>query len=133
MDEAKLRAIPLFASLSESERREVAQHADEVDVPEGKQLLQEGAAPLEFFAIEDGSVEVRRDDEVLAQLGPGDFFGETALLERGIRNATVTAVEPSTLMVMTPPAFRAMEIALPSVAAGLHEAVRARTTAAAER
>ena len=86
----------------------MARHADEVDVPEGKSLLDEGSTPAEFFAIEEGSVEVRRDAEVVAKLGPGDFFGETALIERGVRNATVTAAEPSTLMVMSPPAFRAM-------------------------
>ena len=129
MDDGKLRSIPLFSGLSKKELREVARHADEVDVPEGKSLLQQGATPCEFFAIEDGSVEVRRDDEVLAQLGPGDFFGETALMERGVRNATVTAVEPSKLMVMTPTEFRAMASALPSVAAELERAVEERCAA----
>jgi len=129
MDETKLRSIPLFSGLSKKELREVASHADEVDVPAGTSLLKEGSTPCEFFAIEDGSVEVRRGDEVLAQLGQGDFFGETALIERGVRNATVTAVETSTLMVMTPPAFRAMAGALPSVAAQLRSAVEERCVA----
>ena len=123
MDEGKLRSIPLFSGLSKKELREVARHADEVDVPEGKGLLDEGSTPCEFFAIEDGSVEIRRGGDVVAQLGPGDFFGETALIERGVRNATVTATEPSTLMVMSPPAFRAMANALPSVAEQLSRAV----------
>lgn len=133
MDETKLRSIPLFSGLSKKELREVARHADEVDVPEGKALLQEGSTPSEFFAIEEGSVEVRRDADVLAKLGPGDFFGETALIERGVRNATVTATEPSTLMVMTPSEFRAMAGALPSVAAELRRAVEERCATAAAK
>ena len=131
MDETRLRSIPLFSGLSKKELREVARHADEVDVPEGKDLLQEGSTPCEFFAIEAGSVEVRRDDEVLAELGPGDFFGETALLGRGVRNATVTTVAPSTLMVMTPSEFRAMAGTLPSVAAELRRAMDERGAAVA--
>ena len=131
MDETKLRAIPLFSGLSKKELREVARHADEVDVPEGKRLLDEGSTPCEFFAIEEGSVEVRRDADVLAELGPGDFFGETALIERGVRNATVTTAEPSTLVVMTPQEFRAMAHSLPSVAAELQRAVEARAVAVA--
>ena len=131
MDMTKLRSIPLFSGLSKKELREVARHADEVDVPEGKNVLQEGSTPAEFFAIEDGSVEVRRDNDVVAQLGPGDFFGETALIERGVRNATVTTVEPSTLMVMTSSEFRAMASVLPSVAAELRRAVDERCAAVA--
>lgn len=131
MDETKLRSIPLFSGLSKKELRGVARHADEVDVPEGKPLVQEGSRPCEFFAIEAGSVEVRRDDEVLAELGPGDFFGETALIERGVRNATVTAVAPSTLMVMTSSEFRAMAGELPSVGAALRRAVEERAVVAA--
>jgi CRP/FNR family transcriptional regulator, cyclic AMP receptor protein len=131
MDVTKLRSIPLFSGLSKKELREVARHADEVDVPEGKNLLHEGSTPCEFFAIEDGSVEVRRDDEVLAQLGPGDFFGEMALLDRGVRNATVTASEPCTLMVMTPWEFRAMADAMPSVATELRRAMEERGAAVA--
>ena len=131
MDMTKLRSIPLFSGLSKKELREVARHADEVDVPEGKELLKAGSTPFEFFAIEDGSVDVRRDDEVVAQLGPGDFFGETALIERGVRNATVTAAEPSTLMVMTTSEFRAMASTLPSVAAELQRAVDERCAAVA--
>ena len=129
MDEAKLRSIPLFSSLSKKELRVLARHADEVDVREGESLLKEGSRPQEFFAIEDGCVEVRRDNDVVAQLGPGDFFGETALIERGVRNATVVATEPSTLMVMTPPAFSAMAGTLPSVAAELRRAVDERCAA----
>jgi len=130
MDEAKLRSIPLFSGLGKKELRAVASHADEVDVPEGKHLVCEGERPAEFFAIEEGEVEVRRGDEVLARLGPGDFFGETALIDRGVRNATVTAVAPSTLMVMTPPEFRAMAGAMPSVASRLQEAVEERCSGA---
>ena len=101
MDEQKLHSIPLFASLNPAQLRDVAQHADEVDVPEGKALLREGAFAYEFMVIESGQAEVTRDGAHVADLGPGDFLGEIAALERGRRNATVTARSPMTLAVIS--------------------------------
>src|ERR687894_2357090 len=100
MDEARLREIPLFAGLGKKERREVAKQADEVDVEPGRHLVREGEFAYEFFAIEEGTAEVRRGDQLLAELGPGDFFGEMGLLEDTRRNATVVATAPLKVVVM---------------------------------
>ena len=62
MDEARLRAIPLFAGLGKKERREVAKQGDEVEVERGRHLVREGEFAYEFFAIEEGTAEVRRGD-----------------------------------------------------------------------
>ena len=62
---------------------------------EGKHLVDEGDYAYEFMAIEEGTAEVRRGDEKLAELGPGDFFGEMGLLGARRRNATVIATSPS--------------------------------------
>ena len=115
MDADALKSLPLFASLSRKERKEVARHADEVDVPEGKHLVEKGDFAYEFFVIEDGTAEVLNGDEHVAELGPGDFFGETALVERVTRNASVVATTPMRLVVMTAQEFRGMERELPEV------------------
>ena len=109
MDEGKLKAIPLFASLDKDQLRRVAQATDEIDVSEGKRLLNQGEFAYEFMVIQDGQAEVTRDGEHVADLGPGDVLGEIAALERGKRNATVVASSPMCLAVM--PAFEMRRLA----------------------
>ena len=80
-DEARTaEKVPLFAGLSEHELERLPRWADEIDVPTGKRLINQGAFPHEFMVIEDGTAEVTHDGTHLADLGPGDFFGEMALL-----------------------------------------------------
>jgi CRP/FNR family transcriptional regulator, cyclic AMP receptor protein len=126
MDPARLKTIPLFASLSDREREQVAQRADEVDVAEGKHLIDEGQFGYEFFVIEEGNAQVRHGDETIAQLGPGDFFGEIALLEEQRRTASVIATSPMRAVVMFGRDFRQMESELPEVAARIRQAIEDR-------
>ena len=126
MDAARLQSIPLFADLSNKEREQIARWADEVDVPAGYHLLEQGRFPHEFFVIEQGTVAVTKDGQHLADLGPGDFFGEIAILEQERRTATVIASTPVTAIVMLARDFEAMENAMPEVAARVHEAIRER-------
>jgi CRP-like cAMP-binding protein len=123
MDEARLESIPLFAGLSRKERRSVAQRADEVDIDAGRQIVREGEFAYEFFAIEEGTAEVRRGEQYLAELGPGDFFGEMGLIEKAPRNASVIARSPVTAVVMTGPAFRQIDRELPKVATQIRKAI----------
>jgi CRP-like cAMP-binding protein len=126
MDETRLKTIPLFADLSHHEREQVAQWADEVDVAEGKHLVEQGEFGYEFFVIEDGTAEVRRNDEKIAELGPGDFFGEVALLGEDRRNASVVATSPLRAIVMFGREFRTMEGQMPHVAATIRQACEER-------
>jgi CRP/FNR family transcriptional regulator, cyclic AMP receptor protein len=126
MDEARLRAIPLFAGLGKKERRTVAQQADEVDIEPGRHLVREGDFAYEFFAIEEGTAEVRRGDQFLAELGPGDFFGEMGLIGNVTRNASVTAKTPLTVLVLTGPAFRHLEREHPDVSKQIRKAIEER-------
>lgn len=126
MDEARLKAVPLFAKLSRKERRALAQRADDVDLAEGREIVREGEWPYEFFAIENGTAEVRRGDQLLAELGPGDFFGEMALIGDTRRNASVVATSPITVIVLTGPAFRQTARELPEVAQKIRAAVEER-------
>ena len=126
MDPARLKSIPLFGALSDAERAKVARWADEVDVDEGKHLVDEGKFAYEFFVIEEGTAAVKHGEEVIAELGPGDFFGEIALLEYVRRTASVVATSPMRAVVMFGRDFRSMETEMPAVADRIKQAVEER-------
>jgi CRP-like cAMP-binding protein len=126
VDAKRLSSIPLFAKLSRREREQVARWADEVDVPAGYHLLDQGRFPHEFFVIETGTVAVTKDGAHVADLGPGDFCGEIAILERERRTATVVATTPVTAIVMLSRDFETMAHEMPDVAVQIHSAIRER-------
>lgn len=126
MDPARLKSIPLFAELSEREREQVARWADELDVPEGKHLVDEGKFAHEFFVIEEGTADVIHEGQKLTELGPGDFFGEIALVEHMRRTASVVATSPMRTIVMFGRDFGQMEAEMPSVAARVRQAIEER-------
>ena len=126
MDAKRLERVPLFAGLSHREREQVARRADTVDIPAGRHLLVEGRLPHEFFVILEGEVEVMHESERLATLGPGDFFGEIALIQHGRRTASVVTTTPTTLAVMSPQAFDAVRREMPGVADRIAAAIRER-------
>src|SRR3954451_20660118 len=127
MDGKHLEGIALFERLSKDQRAEVARQADEIDVAAGKRLVSAGRFGYEFFVIGSGKAEVVRDDEHVADLGPGDFFGEMALLGDTVRNADVITRSPMTAMVMTDTAFRSLSRQMPKVAEEIRAACRRRT------
>ena len=129
MDESKLRSIPLFESLPEAARRAIAQHADDIDVAEGTELARQGEFAYEFFVIVDGTAEVLRDGEHVADLGPGDFLGEMGIIGKVVRNATVVTTSPARVIVMTTQAFRSMSRSNPDVAGRIEAAVEERCQA----
>jgi CRP/FNR family transcriptional regulator, cyclic AMP receptor protein len=101
LDATRLKSIPLFEEVGDEELRQIAPFAQEVTVEEGKVLVREGDFSYEFMAIEEGKAEVTRAGEHVADLGSGDFFGEMGLLEKTLRNATVTAKTPMRLITLT--------------------------------
>jgi len=127
VDEHRLKATPLFEGLNRKERHALAPRADEVDLEEGRAIVREGEWAYEFFAIESGTAEVRRGEQLLAELGPGDYFGEMGLVEDTRRNATVIATSPVTVIVMTAQAFRQTARELPEVARKIQATVEARS------
>ena len=94
MDVSQLKRIPLFSGASDEELKKVAVFASSKELPEGQEILQEGSYSHDLFAIEDGTAEVTRDGEHIADLGPGDIFGEAGMLDDSMRSATVTATSP---------------------------------------
>jgi CRP-like cAMP-binding protein len=126
VDAKDLKAVPLFASLSDADLKQVAQQAEDVDIREGKQLITEGRFAYEFFAIEEGTADVTIGGKVVRQLGPGDFFGEMALLVTDRRTASVVATSPMRLVVLTAGQFHALERQAPGVAAQIRAAIEER-------
>ena len=101
-----LATVPLFSGCSNKELRRIATLADEIDLRTGKVLTTQGAPGREFFVLLDGTVDVVRDGERISTLGPGDFFGELALVSNIPRTATVTATSPIRALVVVDRDFR---------------------------
>jgi CRP-like cAMP-binding protein len=126
MFEAQLRDVPFFSRLSKRELATVAQKTDEVDVKQGDVVAREGEFGQEFFVIIDGTAEVLRGESAIAELGPGEFFGEMALLEEERRTATVRAISSMKLLVMTRQSFRDIDRSMPQVHAAVVDAINSR-------
>ena len=101
MDVGRLRNIPVFADMSDADLQRIATFATEDSAPEGAVLVREGDYSTELIAIEEGTAEVRHDGRQLATLGPGDVFGETGVLDKGLRNASVVATSPLRIVKLT--------------------------------
>ena len=95
-----LAQVPLFSACSKKDLQLVAKRAEDVKVDAGKQLVGEGDAGTEFFVVIDGKASVTKRGQKVAELGPGGFFGELALLDKAPRNATVAAETPMELVVL---------------------------------
>jgi CRP-like cAMP-binding protein len=111
-----LHRIPLFSGFDRRRLERLGMLADEVDVPSGKVLMRQGESGADMMVLVRGSVAVERDGARINTLGPGDFFGEIALVDGGPRTATITTEEPSTLLVTTHRDFHAMMDEFPEVA-----------------
>jgi CRP/FNR family cyclic AMP-dependent transcriptional regulator len=126
MGESDLQSIALFESLSRDARRVVAQHAERLSVPEGTKLVRQGDFAYEFFVIVDGTAEVARDGERIAEIGPGDFLGEMGIVGKVVRNATVVTTSEADVIVMTEQAFRSVTRESPDLASRIEAAVEER-------
>ena len=102
---AALARAPLFEGLSKKELAQLAKTTEDVEVGAGKVLCKEGEFGHEFFVIVEGEAEVRRRERTVDTLGPGDFFGEIALIEKTHRTATVTSSTPLRFFVLTSRSF----------------------------
>ena len=121
-----LKRAPLFAQCSKKELAQVALLADEIDVRMGKVLTTEGEPGHEFFVLIEGEADVRRKGRKVNVMGPGDFFGEIALVSNRPRTATVTATSPLRLLVITDRGFRELMKKMPTIQDKVLSALAAR-------
>ena len=121
-----LNGVPLFEKLPDDVRKRFAVWVSEIEVPEGQHLADEGEYAYDLFIIEDGTAEVTQDGNTVAELGPGEFFGEMGVLERARRNATVVAKTPMTLLTLSSWDVKRLESKSPEAMRQLQEVIEQR-------
>lgn len=110
-----LGGVPLFAGCSKRELQKIGRAGDLVDADTGKILVDQGDTGREAFIILDGTAAVRRNGRKVAQLGPGEYFGELALFDRGPRTASVVAETPMRVLVLSGRDFASVLDEVPSL------------------
>ena len=123
---AYLSEVPLFTGLSKKELGQIARHLDLVETPAGTNLTVEGEQSQQFGIIARGSAVVRRNNRKLADLGPGDFWGEMSLLLKQIATATVTTDSDASVLVMRSRDFGTLLNEVPSLSRKIATGLAAR-------
>jgi len=126
VEATRLAAIPLFADLGDADRTAIADAAYEVEANEGQMLATEGDFGYALYAIESGTADVTADGVQLRTLGPGDVFGEIAMIASGRRTASVVATSPMKLIALFKRDVWALEKKAPEAATRLRALVTER-------
>jgi CRP/FNR family transcriptional regulator, cyclic AMP receptor protein len=111
-----LRDVPLFAGCTNKELDRIARVSDELRLPSGTVITDQGAMGREAFVIMSGTAVVRRNGKKVASLGPGAVIGELSLFDHGPRTATVTADTDCEVLVLDQRSFAGVIDTVPSVA-----------------
>jgi cAMP-dependent protein kinase regulator len=128
MEADRLKQLPPFADLSPAELNMLGRMVDEFEAPAGTTLLIQGDYGYEFMVIEEGTVDVVRNGETIDQMGPGDFFGELAvLIVGGQRNASIVATSPVRIITLTAHYMREVRERMPALGEKIDGVVPART------
>jgi CRP-like cAMP-binding protein len=125
-----LRKVPLFAELEEDDLARLANQMKERRFSEGNPMTSEGSGGAGFFVITEGNATVSVGGEAKTTLGPGDYFGEIALIDEGMRSATITAATDVTAYGMTAWEFKPFVEDHPQVAWALLKTLAQRLRAA---
>jgi CRP-like cAMP-binding protein len=126
MDPSTLNEAPLFASLPDDSKQELATWMSEVNVAKGKHLVDQGDYSYNLFVILDGKAEVYQDGQSVAELEPGDFFGEMGILEKAQRSATVVSKTPMRLLTLSHWDVKRLNKSGPEVVKELEKAIEER-------
>jgi CRP-like cAMP-binding protein len=126
MDTDRLNKIELFDGLPEDDLGHLAAVAHEASIDEGGTLVQAGTWSYQMFAIEEGTVDVRRHGETIAALEAGDVVGETGAVGRALRNADVVATSPLRVIFFTQADIGRLRKAIPDLDDRLQAILRER-------
>ena len=127
MDTASLKKFDLFKDVDESKLSKIDPFTMLVEFPAGKTIIQEGGFSNDFYAIESGTATVERAGEAIADLGPGDVFGEQGLLEKQERSASVVATAPIRALKIENWEIPRMRKAMPEVLEQLQRTIEQRS------
>jgi CRP/FNR family cyclic AMP-dependent transcriptional regulator len=122
-----LKQVPLFTNLSDKQLQRLASEFRERTFGEGDMLTEQGQGAAGFFVVESGTAQVTVDGDERRELGPGDYYGEIALIDGGVRTATITATSDGVAHGLTPWQFRPLVEANADIAWPLLEAMARRT------
>lgn len=128
MDVSALKNTPLFADVPDEALKKVSTFASLESVAEGKTIIREGGFSNDFYVIDEGTAKVERDGEQIADLGPGDIFGEQGLLEQQPRSASVVATSPVRLIKIEHWELSRMRQSMPDVVEQLRRKVEERSS-----
>jgi CRP-like cAMP-binding protein len=127
MNAATLDEAPLFASLPDETKRELAEFVSETEVPSGKHLVDQGDQSYNLFVILKGKAEVYKDGKSVAELGPGDFFGEVGTVGDAPRSATVVSTKRTRLLTLGSRDVQRLKESAPQVLEELEKAIATRS------
>lgn len=123
-----LEDVPLFSNCSKRDLQTIVKHLEVLDCPEGTTIVGQGDAGNAFYVVLDGFATVKRNGRKVGELGPGDYFGELALLDPSPRNADVVARTPVNVARLLVNDFRTLLRTVPALnerlLAGLARRVR---------
>ena len=123
---ARLKASPTFAHLGDRRLKSLAPFTDEIEVPTGTTLMEQGSLPHELEVVISGTADVLVGGTKVGELGPGDVIGEMALLDRTTRSATVVTTSAAHLIVISSRAFAGLMEKFPGLAEDLRKMAEAR-------
>jgi CRP-like cAMP-binding protein len=133
MDVTRVARLAPFKDLTPAQQSMLARMLDEVHAPAATTLVHEGDYGYEFMVIEDGTVDVFRGGERVDDMGPGDFFGELAVLGDGARrNATIVATSPVRVLTLTAHYMREVRDRMPAVGEQIDRVIAERSHAATD-
>ena len=112
----EISGIPLFSACSKRDLQRLSRATDELEIGSGTELTVQGTIGREAFVIISGTAAVIKDGTQVAEVGPGDHFGELSLLDGGLRTATVTATSDMVVLVLSKPAFNGVLDEIPTLA-----------------
>jgi CRP/FNR family cyclic AMP-dependent transcriptional regulator len=111
-----LAEVPLFSACSNKELQKIAKASDEIAIEAGRVLVEQDGVGREAYVVIDGEASVKRGNRRIASMGPGDHFGELALLDGGPRTATVVAETPMKVLVLGQREFAGLLDEVPGLA-----------------
>src|SRR5690349_23233800 len=111
-----LAQVPLFSACSNKELQKIAKASDEIAIEAGRVLVEQDAVGREAYVVVEGQATVKRGNRKIATIGPGDHFGELALLDGGPRTASVIADTPMKVLVLGPREFAGLLDDIPGLA-----------------